>query len=121
LASGLYSTAFGNGNTASGSYSTASGYGTTASGAYSASFGLHTTATATNSFVIGTFNVGGGSGSWVATDPLFEIGNGGNGSWGNPAVTHTSDALVVYKDGSATFQGPVTGAAGGDIPMYTGN
>ena len=74
-------------------------------------------ATAMDSFVIGTSNVGGGnSNKWIGTDPLFEIGNGGQGN--NP---WRSDALVVYKNGNATFQGTVNVAPGGDIPMFSGN
>ena len=51
--------------------------------------------------------------NWVASDPLFEVGNG--------TYQARSDALVVYKNGNAAFQGVVTVAPGGDIPMYTGN
>jgi autotransporter adhesin len=121
-ASGYGSTAIGTNSTASGYYSMALGYSTTASGVISTAFGGLTTASAYASFVIGAFNVGGGSPTtWVATDPLFEVGNGSGSGFGNPAVTGPSDAFVVYKNGSATFQGSVTVAPGGDIPMYTGD
>jgi len=136
-ASGYYATAFGKWTTASGGYATtfgvwatASGYSsaafgvaTTASGDYSASFGLLSSASAYASFVIGRYNVGLSSAvppaapsatAWVATDPLFEIGNGTSSS-------ATSDALVVYKNGNAALQGSLTVAPSGDIPMYTGN
>ena len=65
--------------------------------------------------------------SWVPTDPLFEIGNGGNSWTGNPNAVNSSDALVVYKNGDTAVQGTVTAptfvttAPAGDIPMYTGN
>ena len=77
--------------------------------------GNSTEAFSYESVVMGQFNVGGGSYTigWLATDPIFEIGNGTSSS-------ALSDALVVYKNGSATFQGPVSVAAGGDIPMFTG-
>jgi hypothetical protein len=115
-ASGRQAMASGMLSTASGNESTAFGSGTTASGYASAAFGSSATASAQLSFVIGTYNVGGGSPTtWVATDPLFEIGNGTSSS-------ATADALVVYKDGSATIKGPLTVTQpGGDIPMYTGN
>ena len=96
---GSYSSAFGYGTTASGSISTAFGGATTASGAYAVSFGYNTLAQAKLSFVIGQFNLGGGSTTdWVATDPLFEIGNGTSSS-------ALSDAFVVYKNGNSTSNG----------------
>ena len=110
-----YSAAFGSGTTASGVSAMTWGYSSSASGAFSTASGYNTTATAFESFVAGRYNVGGGNGaSWVSIDPLFEIGNG-------TSSTVKSDAFVVYKNGSATFQGPITAAPGGDIPMYTGN
>lgn len=127
LALGPYSTAMED-STASGYCSTAFGQSTTASGRYSTASGYGTTASAQLSFVIGVCNIGlnstGGTPSattWVSTDPLFEIGNGGNGYYGNPALTTSSDALVVYKNGNAVLQGSLQVAPGGDIPMYTGN
>lgn len=151
-ASGYSSTAVGVGATAIGFGSTSMGYNTTASGYYSTAMGYYTSASAYDSFVMGTCNVGlnasGGTASatsWVATDPLFEVGNGGNGYGGcNPAASGPSDALVVYKNGNAVVQGNVTtggsisttgitstGAIsaggvitaqpGGDIPTFTGN
>jgi hypothetical protein len=125
VASGSYSTAMGAQTTASGSFSTAmslrstasgycssaSGEYTNASGNYSSAFGEHTTATADLSFVLGTYNVGGGnSTSWVATDPLFEIGDGTSSS-------ATSDALVVYKNGIVAVHTELRTAPGGDISM----
>ena len=130
LAEGYSSVASGMGSTAMGSYVTASGFGstatgssTTASGADSTATGQYTTANSQSAFVAGQYNVGLSSTgatpsatSWVATDPLVEFGNGsGTGS------TPKSDAVVVYKNGNMTVQGVVTVAAGGDIPMYTGN
>lgn len=126
IASGYGATAFGTGSYASGDYSTTLGAGTIASGAYSTASGEYTTSSAYVSFAVGFSNVGGGSPTtWVATDPLFEVGNGSktvSGTvFGNPAATGPSDAFVVYKNGSAKFSGPVTVPPGGDIPMYTGN
>jgi trimeric autotransporter adhesin len=123
-ASGSYSIAMGSFSTASGSNAIVMGYGVTASGNYATAAGYDTTANAYDSFVVGTYNVGlsetGATPSlttWNATlnqaDPLFEIGDG--------TYSTKSDALIVYKDGSAKFQGPVTVPQSGDIPMYTGN
>lgn len=110
-ASGNYSTTLGTFNTASGYVATALGAGNVASGKFSLVSGLYTTASAYLSFVTGTYNVGGGTAtSWVATDPLFEIGNG-------TSSTH-SDAFVVLKNGNATLKGTLTVAPAGDIPMY---
>lgn len=99
LNTGLYSFSFGSDTFATGSYTTA--------------YGANTSAQSYFSFVLGTYNVGGGSKTtWVATDPIFEIGNGTSST--------PSDAMVVYKNGNAILQGVLQVAPGGDIPMYTG-
>ena len=120
VTAGASAMAFGYENSASGPSSTALGNSTTASGTFATAAGMLTVANAYDSFVIGTYNLGqqeNGTApsliAWQATDPLFEIGNG--------TGTSKSDALVVYKDGTAKFQGAVTVPASGDIPMYTGN
>ena len=120
-ASGMASAALGQFTLASNNMSTALGYYTIASGEYSTSTGSYTTANSLGSFAIGQYNVGLSSTgatpnatSWVATDPLLELGNGTSSS-------AKSDAVVVYKNGNMTVKGVVTVAAGGDIPMYTGN
>jgi hypothetical protein len=133
-ASGFASTTLGHQNVASGDRSLATGFATGASGSFTATFGNGTAAPAYDSFALGACNVGKSSlnttpsaTSWVGTDPLFEIGNGGNGtSWGgDPNKTTTSDALVVYKNGSMTVQGPITAHGGlncpqqGDLSMGT--
>lgn len=118
-------------NTVTGGSSFASGGGNTASAERSAVFGYGNRAESYNTFVIGSYNVGGftsnnngnswddGNTQWIATDPLFEIGNGSPVGMNTPEVR--SNALTVYKNGSAVFQGVVRVAPGGDIPMYTGN
>jgi hypothetical protein len=118
VATGPGATALGFSSTASGAYSTALGTNSTASGSNSFSLGTYSTAQADLSFVIGVCNVGGGSStSWVGTDPLFEVGNGGNGISGDPALTTTSDALVVYKNGNVQAQGTIRCSPGGDLSM----
>ncbi len=80
--------------TASGTDSSAFGYGSTASGAYSFAAGIGTVALAYDSVALGAYNIPSGSGTgWVATDPLFTIGNG-SGS------TSLSSALTVLKNGN---------------------
>lgn len=121
LASGSASVAIGGyGNISSGGYTFSTGTSNTASGASSSAFGSGNRAESYHSFVIGRYNVGGyaptGNTTWIATDPIFEIGNGGQSY---PIIR--SNALTVYKNGNATFQGVVRVAPGGDIPMYTGN
>ena len=94
IASGVASTAMGYGTTASGYTSTAMGYNTIANGSYSTAMGRSTTANAYESVAIGRYNVGGGTAtSWVATDPLFEIGIG-TGQFA------TANALTVLKNGN---------------------
>jgi hypothetical protein len=93
-ASGNNSTAMGLYTTASGAFSIAIGNYATASGYASAALGNYTTAVSYNDVAIGRYNIGGGTaGSWVATDPLFEIGNGSSAS-------NLSNALTVLKNGN---------------------
>jgi hypothetical protein len=143
---GTYSTALNN-SYAYGSYSTAMGEGSYAfandsvsmaggnasgveslavgdsytQGVLTAAFGT-TQVEAYESLAIGQYNVGGGNTTtWVATDPLFEVGNGSI----NPStlMPTPSDAFVVYKNGNVKAQGTVSVhstircAAGGDISM----
>ena len=98
-ASGLYSVAMGSFTEASGGSSFAMGSSSIASGSSSISLGNNTKAESFASTAIGRYNVGGGNpGSWVSTDPLFEIGNGtSDGS--------RSNAFTVFKDGDATLAG----------------
>lgn len=93
-ASGWYSSAFGSGTIASGLFSASFGYATTASGATSFAVGEGTTAQPYDSFVLGRYNtISGTSGSWVATDPLFVIGNGSS-------TSVRSNAVTVLKNGN---------------------
>lgn len=85
--------AIGDGCTASGNYSHAEGENNTASGFGSHSQNLNTKAESLASTAIGAYNIGGGNPiTWIATDPLFEIGIG----TGDLA---RANALTVYKNG----------------------
>ncbi len=93
-ASGDSSVAIGEGGTASGSNSFSIGAQTTASGNYSTAMGNSTNANAYNSVAIGRYNVGGGTaGSWVATEPLFEVGIGASS-------VSKANALTILKNGN---------------------
>ncbi len=93
-ASGYSSTAMGSGAVASSSSSTAMGSSTEASGAISTAMGRNTRAESQISTAMGKYNIGGGDPtSWVLTDPLFEIGNGGSDF-------SRSNALTVLKNGN---------------------
>jgi len=99
---GNYSTAFGWNSIASGAQSTAFGNAATASGDSSTATGIGTKAAAMGVTALGRFNTGLGSAtSWVATDPLFEIGNG-------TSATSLSNAFTVFKNGNATLFGSLT-------------
>jgi YadA head domain repeat (2 copies) len=145
IASGNFSTASGNYTTASGYNSIALGQSSTASGNYALAMGISTQATSLSAFAggessiasgqfsiawgvpalvssyasvaFGRLNVGGGNpNAWVATDPLFELGNGTY----SPPPSNTpmpADAMVVYKNGNGQFHGDVRASAGGDISM----
>ncbi len=94
-ATGESSTAMGSSTLASGDDALATGSVTVASGEVSTAMGLFTKAEAYSSLAIGRNNTGGGDPkNWVATDPLFEIGNGDNNT--------DSNALTVLKNGTIT-------------------
>lgn len=113
LASGTSAVSLGSVTQATGDFTLTAGKMTIASGVYSSALGYYTTANALGSFVIGQYNLGGGSATvWNALDPIFEIGNG-------TAPAAKSNALTVYKNGNAVFQGVVRVAKGGDIPMFS--
>ncbi|HRV56058.1 MAG TPA: tail fiber domain-containing protein, partial [Mangrovimonas sp.] len=120
---GNYSTVLGYSSLATGDYSTAIGYfgqatgeqaialgNSYATGNQSLSFGYLSASNGRSSIAlgsglivdaygamsIGNLNVGGGNpNSWVATDPLFEIGNGTSSS-------NRTNALTVLKNGTIT-------------------
>ena len=112
---GGYSIALNN-CTSTGWASLGSGWSNLASADFSVSLNAYTASTSYCETALGKYNVGGGTSAttWVATDPLLEVGNGTSSS-------ATSDAMVLYKNGNATFQGVVTVAPTPDIPMYQGN
>ncbi|MDO7136159.1 hypothetical protein [Algibacter lectus] len=106
-ASGNTSTAMGYLTEASGDTSTAMGFRTEASGDFSTAMGRSTKAESYNSMAVGAFNIGGGSSNlWVATDPLFEIGNGLD-------LDNKNNALTIYKNGDAQFDGEIQHTATG--------
>jgi hypothetical protein len=113
-ANGDFSTAFGNGSvangdfsiamgqsvTAAGQWSTAIGLSTAAVGNYSTAIGALTTAKSYLSLAIGQYNdtiVGASTTAWVATDPIFTIGNGQGPGF-------RSNAMTVYKNGTFDLQ-----------------
>ncbi|MDP5082567.1 MAG: tail fiber domain-containing protein [Winogradskyella sp.] len=94
VASGGASTAMGVQTEASGDRSTAMGSSTEASGDNSTAMGVGTNSVAFISTVLGSYNIGGGtSDNWVASDPLFEIGNG-------LSDASRSNAVTVLKNGN---------------------
>ncbi len=95
-ANGVVSTSLGSGTTANGLASTSIGYQTTANGDASTSIGSNTTAQAYSSVVLGRFNLLNNAynpTTWIATDPLFVIGNSND-------VNTPSNAMTVLKNGN---------------------
>ncbi|MEO7905438.1 MAG: hypothetical protein ABIT06_00555 [Saprospiraceae bacterium] len=83
-----------------GTWSFASGFSTKAKGVISTALGMYTSSKAMLSVSIGRFNdeiFSSSPTSWVATDPLFSIGNGTSGA--------PSNAVVIYKNGNSDFNG----------------
>jgi hypothetical protein len=98
--------ALGNGASAA-SNSTAIGLNASANGASSLAIGSGVAANGYGETALGAFNqvsVGANSSTWIATDPQFVVGNG-SGS-GN-----TSNALVILKNGRASFKNKYWSAA----------
>ncbi|MBW6534207.1 MAG: hypothetical protein K0B11_04320 [Mariniphaga sp.] len=117
-ATGVYSTALGVSTLASGMASTAIGGATKATGQESISMGNYTVAAAKSSVAIGRYNVGAGSGgSWIETDPVFEIGIGSSD-------TQKANAVTVLKNGNVGI-GPANPTAklevGGQVKITGGN
>ncbi len=117
-ASGENSTAMGYHTIASGSYSISTGYYTNATGDYSSAMGAITNATGYNSTAMGTrtnapsayetvfgrYNTDYTPSStidWIATDPLFVVGNGATD-------VAKSNALTILKNANTTIGGSLT-------------
>jgi hypothetical protein len=97
-ASGTYSFACGVATTASGIGSTSTGSSTISSGSETFSAGYQTKAEAMYSAAYGRYNTGGGTaGTWVVTDPLFQIGNG-------TSDEARANAFEVLKNGQTKSQ-----------------
>jgi hypothetical protein len=110
---GNFSTAMGRNNIASGNDAFALGPYSIASGECSTAVGFLSTAASSYCTALGTANIGGGNAiTWVGTDPLFEIGNGG----GTPLQRH--NAMTVLKNGYVGF-GTASPAAGLHIKADT--
>ncbi len=94
-----YATAWGNSNEATGIQSTAWGSSNIANGNMSTSFGFNTKSNSMCLLAFGLYNdttLSASKTNWVATDPIFQIGNGGYGA--------LNDAFRVLKNGK-TFIG----------------
>jgi hypothetical protein len=111
------STALGYSTDAEANYSFAAGYFAKAQAVYSLALGNSVQAQSYSSMAVGRYNVGGGNAdSWVASDPIFEIGNG-------TGPTTRSNALTVIKDGNVgigtTNPAARLHVAGGNIRIGT--
>ncbi len=103
-ASGYYPTAVGYGSTARADGASVFGFQNSAFGNYSSALGSNTVTMSYGETVLGRYNAIDGAqthDSWVATDNLLVVGNGSD-------EDHTSNALVIQKNGNATFANNVT-------------
>ena len=101
-ATGLNSTSFGNANNVSGNYATAFGRGNTASGEHSTVMGRGNTGYSYGETVVGlacTAYTPQSTTTHNSADRIFVVGNGIPGFFGGTK----SDALIVYKDGTISF------------------
>ncbi|MGQ0826997.1 MAG: hypothetical protein ACT4ON_01250, partial [Bacteroidota bacterium] len=96
LSTGLRSFAIGNTTKASGGNTFAAGVSTNVTGENASGIGVGVNAQSYSSFVTGQYNYNPGTyntATWVATDPLFVIGNG-------TSAGATSNAMTVLKNGN---------------------
>lgn len=127
---GAGSTAMGYSAFTTGAYSNALGYSPFAQGEFSTAIGRETIAGSYSSVAIGNRNVGGGTSKydWIATDPLFEIGNGipeqyfiDEGTGEDIFIDGTnSNALTVYKNGDMRSAGVIEAKGGIRVPPSGG-
>jgi hypothetical protein len=112
---GQMSLAVGYDTEAEGIVSIASGYRSHSIGSYSFAAGFQTEANVYASFTIGRYNDNstGSSTSWVATDPVFVIGNGADNAT-------RSNSFTVLKNGKTMING-ITPAAALSIKGYDGS
>ncbi|MFK7922779.1 MAG: tail fiber domain-containing protein, partial [Bacteroidia bacterium] len=90
----LGSTALGYSTDAEANYSFAAGYFAEAQAIYSVAIGNAVRAQSYASMAVGRYNVGGGNAtSWVAADPIFEIGIG-------TGPSTRANAMMVHKNGN---------------------
>lgn len=103
VSSGIDATAWGSYAVASNSNSTAWGFETTASGIVATAWGNKTTANSYLQTTFGQYNtsISGTPNAWVATEPLFVIGNG-------TSDLARANALVMLKNGNTTLSGTIT-------------
>jgi hypothetical protein len=104
-ANGFASVAFGSNNEANGMISTALGNYNSADGDYSFAAGLHNFANDYVEIVLGQYATVsyGSTGSWIATDRLFTIGNGTGA-----ASNLRSNAFSILKNANTTIGGSLT-------------
>lgn len=119
-AGGESSTAMGSGSTAAGDYSTALGasdaigYGSTAMG-----IGTHAGSYGETSLGRFSLNTPGTAGSWVATDTLFEIGNGASSGSRANALTLLKNGKLGIATAAPGTKFMVTGTHGSDAANTT--
>ena len=105
---GTYSVAMGRNTIASGYQATAFGSSTESNAWYTTAMGRGTIAFSRAETVIGSFNTtytpAGGTNLWNPSDRLFVVGNGTGSS-----TASRTNALVIFKDGTATTSGNWTG------------
>ena len=96
VANGSRAMAFGEGARQDGDFSFSNGYNNIVTGDLASAFGTGLSARPYNSFVVGRYNDSltlSSNSTWVATDPLFLVGNGS-------ADNARSNALTVLKNGN---------------------
>lgn len=98
----------GGGNTASANYSTAFGLVNTASGLASTAMGFQNIAQSYAQVALGRFGVAQGTtDSWVASDPVFTIGNGASDGSRNDCFSVKKNGITDHADNNITNVGNI--------------
>jgi hypothetical protein len=93
----------GTANQSNGASSVSFGAANQANGNFSSAFGLGSRADSHSSFVVGRYNVGGGTpDNWMESDPLFEVGIGSS-------ALIKLNAMTVFKNGNVAVGAPGSG------------
>jgi len=112
--------AIGHSNTADSSYSFAAGYGNSATGYNSFALGESVTSQSKNCVTVGSYNIPEGDQvNWVATDPIFVVGNGTSSASSNALKVLKNGQLVLPEIGTIGVANWLVVDGSGNVGIYS--